>query len=905
MREPSNTESGFPADGRYLGNNGLWWVDLRVDLMPTDTYEPVGAVSADIQSTRDAGPALCLSVCTVAGGPPELGSGPLEITWTGSQGATASGSLTLIATTDKPGFATAKFTLAEGFEGLPRGTEILADVVRVCEELRDLDLAVHVEENLGWPVQIQFGEDRLDTRECLRRAGFSVIERPPTKIPKLDVGWDATDIFSRLSDLMSDGSESSVPTPAWQLDLMVLHRTTRDGLLGLMFDQAGGLPRQGAAIFVDEIKNEYGGQLADERIIETAIHEIGHAFNLTHRFGRDVRRSNSPSPMNYDWRFRGGEHIEDYWHQFDFRFDPDELRFLRHGARSQVIPGGSAFGSARYWATIGQATPGASDEKPWSDLRLWLTPPPAGTTFAFGQPVFLTVSLLNTGTEPVNVSRHALDIKAGQLDMMVQIATSTASANGGGSPNPERLAMATPFIPILRRCFSLASAGSVSLGPGESMHTNANLTYGSGGFSFPDPGAYEITPLLTFPAEGENGDTLDHVVKGASLRILVTPPQPGAEERDLDILQKPSVGATLALGGADSLQGAADELEEVKARRQREGAGSGDPVVAAITRAAGIHHGRKGRFAQATSLLAQATTPAAAATFDPHTAEHTRRLAARFATEAREDAPAPTVVVDLYARSGPGHPKRGGRVAGVLVAAADPADPGKPGRGLVVMAPADLLPIGAMHTQAIISAGVVATTTDGLTERISVERVQLIGPDDETQGPALALLLLSHPVPAAPLPQPAPGGGRIGPDADLWNLLVGPSVSGADLLAPGGEDPGRWATAADQAMADAPPAGSAPGAGAAASPGALDDPSPVITHSQRQPNFDDVGDWRCLLTTRCTPGAPPGGLRPPWPNDTFTRPKYDTPRLKPNAGGRKPQPSSETTDPPQEQPQAY
>ena len=197
-----------------------------------------------------------------------------------------------------------------------------------------------------------------------------------------------------------------------------------------MFDATDCLPRQGAAVFVKTIQDLGPQERANQKIIETAVHEVGHALNLVHSFDRAVRRSNSTSFMNYPWRYRD-EHssafVADpasraamFWGAFKYTFDADELRFLRHANRFDIVPGGAPFGSVAYWTPDGQAGEIASPNAPWDDLRLWLTPPEAGTTFAFGQPVFLTVSLRNVGREQIPVARHALDVKAGQLELLIR-----------------------------------------------------------------------------------------------------------------------------------------------------------------------------------------------------------------------------------------------------------------------------------------------------------------------------------------------------------------------------------------------------------------------------------------------------------------------------------------------------
>lgn len=109
---------------------------------------------------------------------------------------------------------------------------------------------------------------------------------------------------------------------------------------GVMFDQdmheAAYGPRQGCAVFLNKIRKmidiagNSGNKDEDFRsqVAATAIHELGHAFNLWHEEDSIM----APSP-------------DDYMRYFEFADDHKE--YLRHAAdqtdESFVLPGGSAF----------------------------------------------------------------------------------------------------------------------------------------------------------------------------------------------------------------------------------------------------------------------------------------------------------------------------------------------------------------------------------------------------------------------------------------------------------------------------------------------------------------------------------------------------------------------------------
>lgn len=818
-------------DGRYLGNDGRWYVEVRVDTTVS------GVVSADLRTAGTESPELSCSVRTVPGARIESPVGRWETEWVSAEGRKTGGWLELEPVRGTAGGLTIRLCCAGELDRLPPGTVVTASAQWAGPELRQIGVETEIEDGVGEIRPARFNDSDVDFRDCLRRAGFSVHEAGmTTTIPRAHGGWHESNIFSELNALMARTAQAGLDTPAWELHLLLLSRTRRDGLFGLMFDDVHGLPRQGAAVFVDEIRTHFPDD-HDSKIVQAIVHELGHGLNLTHRFSREVRRSNSTSFMNYDWRYRGGRHAEEYWEKFAYTFDDDELEFLRHAPRTQIIPGGNPFGSAPYWSGSMGSQPRTVPEE--SGLRLWLTPPRAGTTFAFGQPIFLEVSLQNVGDKPVMLPRHVLDVKSGQLEILLRRRDKQQAADRAG------LADATAFTPIMRRCYGVTATGCIMLRRGESLHDNVNLAYGSGsvpfgsdGFPFAEPGEYEVIPALTFPAADDA--VFDRVVQGAPLRIQVSAPE-GAELRDADTLLRSDVGVWLALGGAAPLGPAGDALREVKARREHEGrVGPDDPVVAAIARAAGIEAGRNGDRETAVHLLGQATTPAALASFDPHTAEHTRRLSARYAApEAPSPGPA-LVVVDLKARPRTGGAVQGGRVAGIMI-----TDGTR--QGWQVLAPADQLPAGPEQLE----AAVMTAGEDGLSERVSVQRVDLIVAQRPSDHPPMALLWLARAIPTPPLTTQLDhsAGTR---DRDLWEVLARQGVTPPGLESLRGQALAEHSEAVDLALDGA--AGSA-------------DLAPPATEVAVVPDFDDLASVICRWTPLCLPGRPPSSLEPPYPPD--------------------------------------
>jgi hypothetical protein len=628
---PSPSPAPVAKDGRYQGGNGKLYVDLRLDAGGS------AVVSADVYNNGSTGRQYLASVRSAPGvridGPGLQGGASWPAAWQDSTGAVALGSIQVRATAADT--ITATLRMDKQLAGLQSRKDLVIVAQRSGDELRQLGLEVELEQGVQLPGDVELGGAKHSFRSCLRSAGFAVSDAgSTTTIPTPPGGkWDLSNAYTVLDDLMASTAQASLGAPAWELHALMLGRSSLDGLLGVMFDSGGVLPRQGAAIFVGEIRAKVVAADQDRKIIQTTVHELGHALNLAHRFERVVGRANSTSFMNYDWRYLGGNHRDDFWRSFAFTFDPDELEFLRHGPRQAVMPGTAEFHSINYWA---DGTGGYSPyvpERPVPGFSLTLTPPPAGTVFAFGAPVFLEVALENKSTQSINFPAQVLDPKAGFLELLVQRRT--------GAP-VHNLADATPFVPIMQRCYDVDLTSADALKPGGRIRNNVNLTYGSGGFAFAEPGEYDITPLLGFGIRNEQGDPEEAVIRGEPLRIRIAYPHTDGEEHDAQTLFRPDVGAWFALGGSDCLAYAGEALEEVRQRRVAE-RGDSDPVVAAITRAAGIQAGRPSvRFAdgeytaepgdpEQASRLLNSLDKDALRTFDSHTAEGTKRLAKSYA----------------------------------------------------------------------------------------------------------------------------------------------------------------------------------------------------------------------------------------------------------------------------------
>ncbi|MFC4039312.1 hypothetical protein ACFO1B_12855 [Dactylosporangium siamense] len=609
------------TDGRYVGGTEELSIVLRVDLGGS------GVLSADVSR----GLTYLASVRTAPGVKVDAPHGRWPAQWQDVPGATATGTIAVAAVPAHPEQLAVTLHLDHSLNGLPPA-DYPGTVARQGDDVRDLGVEVDLESGVRAPAPVDFQGAPMDLGSCLRSAGFATtVTAAPSPVPAPPEPWDYSTIFSVLNDLMTDLSGPAGLVPAWKLHLLLLSRCSRPSLAGIMFDQTWPLPRQGSAVFVDTIRELVKDDDEDRQILRTAVHELGHALNLAHRFERAVGRADSTSFMNYPQRYLRGGHVEDYWTRFAYTFDADELEFLRHGPRGAVRPGDAAFHSVRYWRDTGGGYVPYLPEVPQTGMRLALVPPQNGPLFAYGQPVLLGVTLQNVGDTAVQFPSNPLDPKTGGLELLIRRVT--------GTTDDRSFADASPFVPLMQACELEDESTEVTLAPGGTLSNNVNLTFGSGGFAFAEPGTYQVLPLLSRPTAGPP-DT-DQLVVGEVLRIRIGYPKDVGDEHDALVLSRPDVGTYFALGGSDCLTRAEDDLMAVYERRSAVN-GPADPVATAIARAAGINAGRhfvrvrNGAFAQrpadpgrAAALLG-GLDAAALGNFDPQTAQSTARLARRY-----------------------------------------------------------------------------------------------------------------------------------------------------------------------------------------------------------------------------------------------------------------------------------
>jgi hypothetical protein len=366
-----------------------------------------------------------------------------------------------------------------------------------------------------------FSEAGLEMRSTGRTNGVSVAPGGTWSDAELHNAMQAH--FSRFAN-----------QPQWKVWLFhALRHDFGPGLLGIMFDQQGR-QRQGCATFYQTIGGTAANRLRDQ--LYTCTHELGHCFNLFHSFHKSVMSPPQPnrpaalSWMNYPPRYPGGSPA--FWAAFPFQFDDPEVIHLRHGFRNNVIMGGADFGIG---AALEAPEEFAAPLEDRSGLELVLEGP---SSVLYGEPVWIEVKLYNRGSRPQEV-HDSLHPRQGVVRMAIQ--------KPGGD--------LVSFEPIVHHCVSSESTVLDANRP--SLYESVFLGFGKDGFSFAQPGTYQIRAL--YPAlDGSR-------VVSNVLSLRVRNPLSPADEEVAELLSGEEQGLLFALRGSDSkyLQAGNEALDRV------------------------------------------------------------------------------------------------------------------------------------------------------------------------------------------------------------------------------------------------------------------------------------------------------------------------------------------------------
>ena len=384
----------------------------------------------------------------------------------------------------------------------------------------------------------------LTLESAYARVGIQVTKTGgDSVIPVSDAGANTTWSDQEMHDAMQAHWSRWADAPQWAV--WVLFARLHDqgtSLGGIMFDDIGVAQRQGTSIFSDSFISQPPAGEADpgpwvERMkFWTAMHEIGHAFNLAHSWQKTLGTSWVPladepaalSYMNYPYFYPGG--LDAFFAAFDYGFSPDELLFLRHAPERFVKMGAEPWFSNHGFERDAFDQLRAAATGPLElELRVHREP-----RFEFLEPVVAELRLRNVSATPVVVDAHALEDDA--LAVVV--------AKDGG---PVRR-----WLPFARYC--RAPQPSV-LQPGEAIYSSIFLSAGTGGWLVSDPGSYQVYAAV------DVGD--GSAAMSAPLRLVVERPASAQAERLAGDVFTRDVAHTLAFGGTRVLDRANAVLRQV------------------------------------------------------------------------------------------------------------------------------------------------------------------------------------------------------------------------------------------------------------------------------------------------------------------------------------------------------
>jgi len=312
------------------------------------------------------------------------------------------------------------------------------------------------------------------------------------------------------------------------------------GLGGIMFDDIGPNHRQGTALFVDSFiaqppaNDPNKPAWIDRMRFWTAVHEMGHAFNLAHSWQKSlgtpwIPLANEPearSFMNYPYSVAGGQAA--FFSTFEYRFSNPELLFIRHAPERFVQMGNAA------WFDHHGFEEAAAPEEPALELELRVNREEA--RYEFMEPVWLELKLTNTGDQPRLVDADVLD-----ADSLTVILKKEGKE-------------ARQLVPFRQKCVQPATK---ALMPGESIYGTVLASAGLNGWDVADPGTYLIQ------AAAHVGD---EDVVSAPFVVRIAPPISRDEEYAAGDVFTQETARLLVFGGSRFLEHGNDVLQEVVER---------------------------------------------------------------------------------------------------------------------------------------------------------------------------------------------------------------------------------------------------------------------------------------------------------------------------------------------------
>ena len=455
------------------------------------------------------------------------------------------------------------------------GTEFDLTAYKTAPYYRGCLLEVDVMEERAWVESA----DR-NTRQPLRfRDVYSdtgiefAVTVDETSVPK---ERDLT--LTEIRELLGS-HHSTVPPESnkWRLWLLVGSEMKRYSTLGIMFDDTEPY-REGVALFFDpelpddrRIRESARGKKLGETplaFLRTAVHEIGHGFNLYHPKADEHEVPVGKTIMNQTSDVIGAASAANPFPDVaSFTFHDHNRTSLVHSPDPQVKPRWKRFGYGHGDVGSGPAPPSDltydRDAPESEELVLDLDLPE--TVFP-GELVIVDVTVENPTDEPRDVT-SALNITEDYLSLHVR------------SPDGTRT---TPRN-VVRFC---TDRQTTSLSPGERLTGRVQLLYTNQGFTFDRPGPYTLWAEL---------DLGDRTLRSPSTDVLTHSPL-SEDSLDLSTLGlNEGVGRSIAVGDLGVDAGAEDRLRSLAEDFTTTDLGTAASVVLSNAYSRDVRDVRRGR----------------------------------------------------------------------------------------------------------------------------------------------------------------------------------------------------------------------------------------------------------------------------------------------------------------------
>lgn len=408
-----------------------------------------------------------------------------------------------------------------------------------------VDTAAHPNRPADLPAEV------ISLTTVFERAGFEATLSPHGGvIPVTGAGANGTWSDAEMHDAMVQYWSRFADRPQWAMWVLFAARHDMGrGLGGIMFDDIGPNHRQGTAIFTDSFIQDVppgdpnAAAFRRRNVFWTAVHEVGHAFNLAHSWQKAlgvpqgapgdpwIPLANQPearSFMNYPDRVAGGQAA--FFGDFRYRFTDDELAFLRHAPRRFV-----QMGNANWFVNHGFEAPSRLLQS--GRWGLYLRPNRDGNDFAFMEPVVLELKLKNESQHEARVDPHLLE-DGRHITLFVQREGSDVRM----------------WRPMMTRCHEASDA---PLKAGASIYGAHLISASPEGWLIDEPGFYRVQAAVDLGGE---------VVISNVLRLHVAPPASADANALATDYFREDVGRALAFGGVPSAAAAMDTLRSVTER---------------------------------------------------------------------------------------------------------------------------------------------------------------------------------------------------------------------------------------------------------------------------------------------------------------------------------------------------